>query len=223
MPVSDPPSAAYALVSSAAEAARYALLRRLAPSMRHHLVVNLQPIGMIYEVMDRRLRAPEPDVANVQRERQQDQRLRPRRPSFVRWTWWAGWRRTRPSPPRCRSAPRMLRLAVHQHELPGLCAAQPVEAVAGEVRRCAMRSLLTGTLIHLADQLKPPAELVLTAQAEADAVLLRARCRRRTATRVSANEPATASSNGPTCRRWPRRKAHAGPRRRVRHHRIPTV
>src|SRR5512141_2835863 len=48
-----------------AEAARYTLLRRLAPSMRHHLVVNLQPIGMIYEVMDRRLRAPEPDLASV--------------------------------------------------------------------------------------------------------------------------------------------------------------
>lgn len=48
-----------------AEAARYALLRRLAPSMRHHLVVNLQPIGMIYEVMERRLRAPQPDLANV--------------------------------------------------------------------------------------------------------------------------------------------------------------
>ena len=43
--------------AAAAEAARYALIRRLAPSMRHHLVVNLQPIGMIYEVMDRRLRA----------------------------------------------------------------------------------------------------------------------------------------------------------------------
>src|SRR3954463_12954570 len=52
-------------VSPEAEAARYALLRRLAPSMRHHLVVKLQPIGMVYEVMDRRLRAPEPDLAEV--------------------------------------------------------------------------------------------------------------------------------------------------------------
>src|SRR6476660_3059003 len=49
-----------------AEAARYVLLRRLAPSMRHQLVVNLQPIGMIYEVMDRRLKAPQPDLALVQ-------------------------------------------------------------------------------------------------------------------------------------------------------------
>ena len=48
-----------------AEAARYTLLRRLAPSMRHHLVVNLQPIGMIYEVMERRLKAPRPDLADV--------------------------------------------------------------------------------------------------------------------------------------------------------------
>jgi hypothetical protein len=49
----------------AAEAARYALLRRLAPSIRHHLVVNLQPIGMIYEVLDRRLRATEPQLDGV--------------------------------------------------------------------------------------------------------------------------------------------------------------
>src|SRR6476661_7410911 len=48
-----------------AEAARYALLRRLAPSMRHQLVVNLQPIGMVWEVLDRRLRAPQPDIAQV--------------------------------------------------------------------------------------------------------------------------------------------------------------
>ena len=51
--------------SGPAEAARYALLRRLAPSMRHHLVVNLQPIGMVYEVMDRRLRAAQPDLAEI--------------------------------------------------------------------------------------------------------------------------------------------------------------
>ena len=39
------------VATPAAEAARYALLRRLAPSMRHHLVVNLQPIGMVHEII----------------------------------------------------------------------------------------------------------------------------------------------------------------------------
>lgn len=47
------------------EAARYAMLRRLAYAMRHHMVVHLQPIGMITEVMERRLQAPAPDLAQV--------------------------------------------------------------------------------------------------------------------------------------------------------------
>jgi len=47
------------------EAARYALLRRLAYAMRHNMVVHLQPIGMITEVMERRLQAPSPDLAQV--------------------------------------------------------------------------------------------------------------------------------------------------------------
>lgn len=49
-----------------AEGARYALLRRLSPAMRHHLVVNLQPIGMIYDVMQRRLQSPAPDLVQIQ-------------------------------------------------------------------------------------------------------------------------------------------------------------
>src|SRR6478736_3068522 len=63
---SEPPTADVARVSAESEAARYALLRRLAPAMRHHLVVNLQPIGMVYELMDHRLRGPQPDLAHVQ-------------------------------------------------------------------------------------------------------------------------------------------------------------
>lgn len=58
-----PPAGAQAL---RVEAARYALLRRLAFAMRHHMVVNLQPIGMITEVMERRLKAAQPDLLQVQ-------------------------------------------------------------------------------------------------------------------------------------------------------------
>jgi predicted nucleic acid-binding protein len=47
------------------EAARYALLRRLAFAMRHHMVVHLQPIGMITEVLERRLGMPSPDLAEI--------------------------------------------------------------------------------------------------------------------------------------------------------------
>lgn len=48
------------------EAVRYALLRRLALAMRHHMVVHLQPMGMITELMERRLASPQPDLRQLQ-------------------------------------------------------------------------------------------------------------------------------------------------------------
>lgn len=45
------------------EAARYALLRRIAPALRHHMAGSFQPIGMVSAIMERRLQAAEPDLA----------------------------------------------------------------------------------------------------------------------------------------------------------------
>ncbi len=45
------------------EAARYALLRRLAPAMRHEIAGALQPLRMVSTVLDKRLQMPEPDIA----------------------------------------------------------------------------------------------------------------------------------------------------------------
>ncbi|HEX7889861.1 MAG TPA: hypothetical protein VF522_10920 [Ramlibacter sp.] len=47
------------------EAARYALLRRLTLAMRHRMVVHLQPIGLITQVIERRLRDTTPDMARI--------------------------------------------------------------------------------------------------------------------------------------------------------------
>ena len=47
------------------EAARYAVLRRLAPALRHHMVRPLQPIGLIYGVMHHKLAAAQPDLQSV--------------------------------------------------------------------------------------------------------------------------------------------------------------
>jgi len=44
------------------EAARYAIIRRLAPALRHHMVRYLQPISLIYGVMDHKLASPGPDL-----------------------------------------------------------------------------------------------------------------------------------------------------------------
>ncbi len=50
---------------AAEEAARYALLRRVAPALRHHLAGTLQPIGMVAAIMDRRLQAAQPDLTVI--------------------------------------------------------------------------------------------------------------------------------------------------------------
>ena len=50
------------------EAARYAVLRRLAPALRHHMVRPLQPIGLICGVMHHKLSAAQPDLQSVREE-----------------------------------------------------------------------------------------------------------------------------------------------------------
>ena len=47
------------------EAARYALLRRLALAMRDQMVAHLHPIGVATQVMERRLRHDTPDVGRI--------------------------------------------------------------------------------------------------------------------------------------------------------------
>lgn len=50
------------------EAARYSVLRRLAPALRHHMVRPLQPIGLICGVMHHKLSAAQPDLQSVREE-----------------------------------------------------------------------------------------------------------------------------------------------------------
>jgi hypothetical protein len=49
-----------------ADAVRYAVLQRIAPAIRHDMVVNLQPIGMIYELMEHRVATRREDVGELQ-------------------------------------------------------------------------------------------------------------------------------------------------------------
>jgi hypothetical protein len=48
-----------------ADAARYAVLKRIAPKLRHDMAGAMQPIGMIAMVLQRRLQAPEPDLEAI--------------------------------------------------------------------------------------------------------------------------------------------------------------
>ena len=48
-----------------AEAARYALMRRLLPAIRHNIAGTLQPIGMMSAMLERRIKAATPDLAQL--------------------------------------------------------------------------------------------------------------------------------------------------------------
>jgi hypothetical protein len=167
-PTSSPSAGSAAALDAAVESARYALLRRLAPSMRHHLVVNLQPIGMVYEIMDRRLRAPEPNLADVHDGAQKiNSYSRAALASCIDVITWLspedGGRTTAAEGIR-----ECLGLVATSFTFRGFALRNESGEVGGEVQRAAFRNVVTGALVYLSDEHPAPAEIVLTAQAAAE-------------------------------------------------------
>ena len=173
----------------AAEAARYALLRRLAPSMRHHLVVNLQPIGMIYEVMDRRLKAPQPDLANVHESAHKINGFaRAALNSCLDVVSWLA-----PEEGSTSSVTEGVRecssLLATSLSFRGYPLRNEVPAIPGHVRRSAIRNLLTAVLIQATDENSPPADLVLRGESSSRGARLDLTLRPSTGDQGFANEP----------------------------------
>jgi len=154
------------------EAARYALLRRLAPSMRHHLVVNLQPIGMIYEVMDRRLRAAVPDIAHLQDSAGKINTFA--KAALASCIDVVGW--VAPDEAIASSVTEAVRecssLLATSLSFRGYALRNEIGEVPGKVRRSAIRQLLSATLLHCTDHDPAPAELVLGGMAEGSEIVL---------------------------------------------------
>jgi hypothetical protein len=150
---------------AAVESARYALLRRLAPSIRHHLVVNLQPIGMVYEIMDRRLRAPQPNLAEVQEGAHKIHGYaRAALASCIDVVTWLA-----PEDGAYTTAADALReclaLVATSFTFRGFAVRSEVDDIPGEVSRPAFRNVVTGALVHLSDEHAAPAEITLSARA----------------------------------------------------------
>lgn len=164
-----------------AEAARYALLRRLAPAMRHHLVVNLQPIAMVNEVMDRRLRAPDPDLAQVQAGAHKIH-------GFAKAalhscldvvTWLA------PEEPAATSAEagvgECVGLLASSLAFAGDAIRTDLQPCDGQVSRCAVRHVLTAALMHCSDMQAARGELHVCAVPRAEGLQVTVELARATA------------------------------------------
>ena len=153
------------VTSPQAEAARYALIRRLAPSMRHHLVVNLQPIGMVYEVMERRLHAATPDLAHVQESAGKINGFA--KAALASCLDVVGW--LAPDDTATTTLEEVVRecaaLLATSLSFRGYALRNEVKDLPGSIRRSGARTLLAATLIHCTDHLPAPADLVITGDA----------------------------------------------------------
>ncbi len=159
-------------MGAAAESARYALLRRLAPSMRHHLVVPLQPIGMVYEVMERRLRAPAPNLAEIHEGAQKiNSYARSALASCVDVvTWLAPDDKARITA--AEGLRECLSLVQTSFTFRGFALRDELGDVNGEVARSAFRFVVTGALFFLSDDQPPPAQISIQGEGTGSALLL---------------------------------------------------
>lgn len=178
MPAAPAPPSSTTFPAAEAEAARYALLRRLAPSMRHHLVVNLQPIGMIYEVMERRLRGPAPDLAHVHDSASKINGFaKAALNSCLDVVSWL-----QPDDTVAVAVDEAVRectaLLATSLSFRGYALRNQVTGTPGMVKRSGIRSLLSGLLVHCTDHAQAPADLELTCKAEAAVARVSVRVRR---------------------------------------------
>lgn len=151
-----------------ADAARYALLRRLAPAMRHHLVVNLQPIAMVNEVMDRRLRAAEPDLAQVQAGAHKIHGFaRAALHSCLDVVAWLA-----PEEPAATGVEQgvgeCVSLLATSLAFAGYALRTDLQPCDGQVDQCAVRHVLTAALVHCTDTCPAPGEVQVSSVPRAE-------------------------------------------------------
>lgn len=170
-PISHKPAASDASVRPddlAVEAARYALLRRIAPAIRHHMAGTLQPIGMISAIMERRLQAPSPDMA-VLRDNCKSISVLSRTAAGASMNL-IGWVAPRES--------SVVRLEAGVEECLGMLStdlafrgftlANKVMAADVNVSQVALRTLFTASLIALTDAALAPASVLVTSELTGD-------------------------------------------------------
>jgi hypothetical protein len=154
------------------EAARYALLRRLAFAMRHHMVVHLQPIGMITEVMERRLRMPDPDLAQVHESMAKIHGFsRAAVQSCLDVVTWLAPEdgATVTLDAGVQESVAMLR---SNFNFRGFTLKDEVGLAPVAVSRTALRNVLPATLVALTDRASSPADVVVNASVEAGRAVL---------------------------------------------------
>jgi len=150
------------------EAARYAVLRRLSPCLRHHMVRPLQPIGLIYGVMHHKLCANEPDLPSVRMEADKiNEFAKAALAECVDMSTWLA-----PEPGVLTGLGSGVRecvgLVATMLHFCGFRLVNEVDETPVQVQRDAVRMVLSAALLELTDSLGEPSLLTLSATTSND-------------------------------------------------------
>jgi hypothetical protein len=146
------------------EAARYALLRRLAPAIRHDLLGEFQPIGMLSAIMDRRLQDASPNLLQLRENSTAlGQLSRTAASAFSDLFGWIAPKKdaTTALGPGVRDC---LAVLATEFRFRGVQIVNDVGELPVSLRLAALRSVLPAALIALSDQRTEAADLQLRAQ-----------------------------------------------------------
>ena len=156
--------------ANSAEAVRYALLQRLAPALQHHMMGQLQSMGMIAAMMERRLQSAAPDLASIRKDCASLGSVSQTALSAI--INMMSWIEPKPALPLKVDAGVMecLGLLSTQFRLKGFGIVNEVPQIDAGVSGRSLRSVLSATLIAMSDLSQAPADLVIQAQAMPDSV-----------------------------------------------------
>lgn len=190
-----PPSAS----GSLANAARQAVLRRIAPALKHDMVVNLQAVSLMAEMLNARVERGGVKPADLQSNISKLNRLA--RDAVAGCLQVMSWIEGGDDDgiqlqQGVRECVALLSASLNFR---GFSLVDEVATAAAdfEVRRNALRTLLCGSLLALADGSACPCELVVESDVTDEPGALRVRCRPRTEQPQSVMPPASAMGPRP--------------------------
>ena len=148
---------------TATEAARYALLRRLAPAIRHRVVGKLHPIGLIAEAMEWQIQEAVPNLKTVSESVARVSTMsRAAMQAFTSEMTWLT-REEGATVSVTEGIEDCLALLHTEFELRGFSIKNEVKAPVVRVSLNAVRNVLAAAMIAISDSAPAPAILVLSA------------------------------------------------------------
>ena len=155
-----------------AEAARYALLRRLAPAIRHNMAGALQPVAMIATMLEKRLHKPEPDFVALAKNSNDINTLSREAAATCMdlMTWLAPKEIDKVS--LGDGVADSVGLLVTELSFRGFTVVNETTGMLAPVARGLLRNAFMASLVALTDASKSPANVVITAHEDAAGVRL---------------------------------------------------